>query len=121
MRDRRKKLIYWSVHLILLAGGIAVSIFRILPLQNSTIFLLGSFWVWTGLSAILNVNPMYAQQYDRRHQLLQAASSVGMGIAWVVLACFPGSKQALPVLLASTPFILLDLWCLVHKKRHAGK
>ena len=106
MQDNTKNLIYWSVYGILMAVGIVLSIFHILPVKNTTVLLLGLMWIWAGVSVILKVNTHYAQKYERKQQLVFSASNIGMGVAWSILSCTSLSGQAISVILISAPFLI---------------
>lgn len=118
MRDNTRKLIYWSVYGIFMAVGFVLSIFRILPVKNAVIFLLGLMWLWNGISLILKVNPQYAQIYERKDQLVISATTIGLGVSWSVLSCTSLSNQAMPVILVSVFFLIPNFLIYHHYKKN---
>lgn len=79
--QRYKKLIYWCIYMLLMFTGIGLRWYYILPIKNTAIFLFGFMWTWTGLSLLVKINPYFAQEYKRRHQLVFAATTMGLGVA----------------------------------------
>ena len=112
-----KKVIYWCVYVILLLSGICIKISNIIPVKNTTIFLFGLMWIWTGLSLICRINPYYAQKYERRYQFLFAVFSVGIGISWNIISLTYLSNQAIPMILISMPFLIADFILFLRYKK----
>lgn len=46
-----KKAVSYGGYLIVTAGGMAVSLFHVLPVENTVVFLLGLFWAWNSVSS----------------------------------------------------------------------
>ncbi len=115
MEMKGKQLIYWIGYSVILIIGIYLSANKIVPVQTASIFLLGLIWIWMGCTVIFKTNPYYAQKYVRKHQMLMALSSLGLGVSWVLLSLTPYSKRGIPVALVSVPFIFIDLWIYLHK------
>ena len=107
-RPRLNPFLYWSVYLFLMLIGILLRRYHILPIKNTSIFLLGLMWIWTGLSLFGSINPYFAQKYGRKQQLVFAAASVGLGVAWSIVSLSPLSNQALPMAIISLPFLIAD-------------
>lgn len=112
--DMRKKIVYWCIYFILLIGGMVVS-FKVLLLENTTIFLLGLIWIWTGTSLILKQNPYYGQKYSRKYQILLSISAIGLGIVWSIISFISLSNETVPMIFVSLPFVLFDFWIFLHK------
>lgn len=107
MNDTRKKWTYWGVYFILIVGGAVMSVFKILLIMNTAVFLLGLMWVWNGFSLLLKVNPYYAQQYGRKSQLGVAAAFCVLGVVWIGISFTALSNRALPMIFVSVPFIII--------------
>lgn len=99
-----KQILYWTGYLILLAAGMALSYYRLLPVRNTLIFLFSILWVWNGLSGLLGLNPQIKTD-DRRYRLIYCLAVAGMGLAWFPLSMLPQSHQARYVFLAAAPFL----------------
>lgn len=121
MNDKKKKWIYWGVYSILMAIGIVLSVFRILPVKNAVIFFFGLMWGWMGLSLLVKVNPYEIQKYGRKGQLGVEVAAIGLGVAWVVISCTELSQQALPMIYVSAPFIIIDTLIFLCNKRSGRK
>lgn len=115
IKVRAKRIIYWIGYAVILLTGIYLSTNRIVPIQTPLIFLLGLVWIWTGCTIIFKTNPYYAQKYMRKHQIIMAVTSLGMGISWVIISLTPLSKQGIPMIIVSIPFVLIDWWVYLHK------
>ena len=110
MSATTKKLIYWIGYLLLLAVGVWLSASKILSICNTTIFLLGLYWLWNAITLYLGWNPAFAQKYPRRALLGFAAAFAGLGIAWIAISFFTLSNEALPMILVSLPFLIWMGW-----------
>lgn len=115
--SKTKRYLYWVVYILLLLAGMGISYFDILPIVTTSIFLLGLFWIWTGISLIMQMNPHYAQQYCRREQFIFSATSIGLGVSWTIISCTEYSNQVLPMIIVSLPFLLPDLIMFIKRKR----
>lgn len=108
MKDSVRKVIYWSVYIVLLLGGLYLKIKNAISVENTTIFLFGLMWIWMSVSLLFQINPYYTQKYERKHQVLFAISSLGMGISWSIVSLTQFSNQAMPMILISIPFLIFD-------------
>lgn len=106
MSENIKRLLYWGVYIFLLLVGMAIRWFDILPIVTTSIFLLGLYWMWTGISLLIRINPHYAQKHDRKTQLVFSAASISLGIVWVVMSFSTYSSRAFPMLVVSVPFLI---------------
>lgn len=111
-----KKIIYWSVYIILLIGGMGLSLFEVFLLENTVIFLFGLMWIWIGISLILKVNPYFGQKYKRKYQILFSVTVIGLGIAWDIVSLMPLSKEGIPMIFVSMLFLILCLWIVFFKR-----
>ena len=112
-----KKVIYWSIYILLLFSGIALKMMNLLPIKATVIFLFGLMWIWTGVSLACRLNPYYAQNCARNSQLVFAVTSIGLGMAWLIISLTDLSSQAIPMILISTPFLVPDLIMFLRNKR----
>lgn len=117
MTDRKKKVIYWVGYLMLMALGVVVRMKGLLPIVNTTIFLFGLMWIWVGITVLCKSNPHFAQKHARKWQIVYALSSLGLGVAWVILSMTVSSQRGLPVAMVSLPFIALDAWAYSRNKK----
>ena len=115
MKKKPKQAIYWLGYFVILLAGMYLSRYQIISVQNTSIFLFGLMWIWTGSTVIFHVNPYYAQNYTRKYQLIIALSCLGLGVSWVIISLNKLSNQGIPILLISAPFLLIDLWVFLHK------
>lgn len=103
-----KKKLYWLGYAVLLVGGIAISLSRLLPVCNTYIFLMGMVWAWTGLMMVLNLTE-YRKAYSRSEtcKRIHGIIFLVMGAVWVPLSLTPLCNRGMPVLLCSAPFLAL--------------
>ena len=74
MCDCTKKLIYWSIYAVFFIAALSISLFRIILINNTAVFMFGLIWVWNGVSVIIKINPYHAQKYERKHQYVFAVT-----------------------------------------------
>lgn len=110
MKRRIKILLFFGIAGILLAVGTILSIFQILPIKSTSVFLMGITMLWTGVSLILKINIDLVEKYTRKIQWWLSATYTGLGIAWIVISCTPQSLSALPMIYVSTPFVLAAIF-----------
>jgi len=48
----KKQILYWSGLLFLTAAGVILCLKDVLPIKNTTIFFLGLYWLWRGISTL---------------------------------------------------------------------
>lgn len=118
-----KKMIYWLGYAVLLVGGIAVSMKRLLPIHNTYIYLMGTLFIWSGLLMVFNLSE-YGDVYRRSTvcKRIHGVIFMVMGGAWVPLSLTPLCNRGMPVLLCSVPFLaLLVLTASLDKKKRLNK
>ena len=104
MSKHLKLLVYLCGLLLFLGSGMAISYFRILPVCSTSIFLFSLLWIWIGLSGLLGLNPQINSE-SRRFRVIYCLSVIGLGAAWFPLSMLPQSHEAIPVILATAPFL----------------
>lgn len=85
------------------------------PCQNPNI-LFGTYWLWNAITLYFRFNPVFAAKDPRRAQLGYAATSAGLGIAWIIISFFALSNEAPPMLLVSLPFAVWMGWLRAKQK-----
>ncbi|MCI8423223.1 MAG: hypothetical protein HFF50_06805 [Lawsonibacter sp.] len=103
-----KRAVYWLGYAVLLAGGIFASWKRLLPVQNTYIFLMGLIWLWSGFLMAFNFSE-YGDHYKRSVacKRIHGVIFLAMGGVWIPLSLTPLAHRGMPVFLASVPFLLL--------------
>ena len=99
-----KLLFYLCGLLLFLGSGMAISYFRILPVRNTSVFLFSLLWIWVGLSGLLGLNPRINSE-NRRFRIIYCLAVIGLGAVWFPLSMLPQSHEAVPVILATAPFL----------------
>lgn len=111
-----EKIVYHMGWIALTVGGAAASIFRVLPIENTTVFLLGLFWVWNGVFALLGIPYPMTKTVCMAERRVWGTSGLTMGAVWTGMALTPLADQFWPMAAASTPFILVDILAKVYFK-----
>ncbi|MGI5964010.1 MAG: hypothetical protein ACOX7N_09960 [Lawsonibacter sp.] len=120
MKSSWKRAIYWVVYGLLLFGTVYIKATNRLPIQTTSVFLFGLMWIWKGVSLLCGINPDYAQRYARKVQFVFGITSLGMGITWSIISLTQFSKQVIPMVLISTPFLIPDFVLFLRDKKRKG-
>lgn len=111
MKDKiRKHIIFWSI-LVLLVLGAYWALILYDPrhmIQGRTTFLFGLTWIWNGIALLCHVNPLFAQEWERKHQIINAVNVACMGAAWVLLSFLGFADEILPITIVSLPFLVIE-------------
>lgn len=111
MGIKEKKKIFWSGYAVFLFLALYISIGEILPVKNTTIFLLGSMWIWNGIAVFLDANMLFLRPFVPGVRLLFSASILLLGVAWCIAACTSLANRGIPMLLLSLPFLMVAFFC----------
>lgn len=117
MNEKMKKLIYLGIYLFSICVGAVISVYKILPVKNTAVLLLGFTVIWTGIAFGLDLTPYHAQKYSRKSQWAVSASAIGLGAVWSVISCTSWANQALPMICVSVPFLLIDFVIWLYNKK----
>ena len=112
-----EKIVYQMGWIALTVGGAAASIFRVLPIENTTVFLLGLFWVWNGVFALLGIPYPMTKAACMAERRIWGASGLAMGAVWIGMSLTPLADQLWPMAAASVPFLLADILAGAYFKR----
>ncbi len=105
---KRETALYWLFYLLfalLCCGGILEGV---LPARNSAMLLLSILWAWTGLSALVGLDPPLMRRlrpaHLRRPYRLCALLYLALGAVWCGVSFTGLSTRALPVIAVTLPF-----------------
>ena len=112
-----KKLIYWIGYGCFVYFGFYATLKQILPVKSGSMFLLGLLWIWRSIALSSKIETHYAQKFSRRDQIILSVVDGCMGLSWVSLSLTEHSKQLLPILLVSLPFLIASYF-LFQRYRH---
>ena len=98
---------YWAGMAVSLILGAVLP--GMVPVRSGGLFLLGFFWIWNGLTTVLRCNPFFGGKYDRKREVILALTTVLMGAGWIGIAFLDRSRQMIPMLLVTAPFLAVIL------------
>ena len=101
---KRETALYWLIYLLLVALSASAIMEGVLMVQNTTIILFGLLWLWTGVAALVGLNPPLLRLPTLRTLRLCALLCVALGAVWIGMSLTALSNQALPMVAVSAPF-----------------
>lgn len=102
----RKHILYWLGYLLLLGGGIAAVWTRLIPMQNTTTFLMALFFLWNGCLLLLNQNPIFHVE-PKRYMVICAVSMLALGLVWIPVSMHPQANQGWLQVVTGIPVLLV--------------
>ena len=113
----RKHILYWLGYLLLLGGGIAAVYIRLIPTQNTTMFLLALFFLWNGCLLLLNQNPIFHVE-PKRYMVIYAVSILILGLLWIPVSVHPLANQGWLQAVTGIPILLVIFAAHLHDRRN---
>ena len=101
---KRETALYWLIYLLLVALSASAIMEGVLMVRNTTILLFGLLWLWTGVAALVGLNPPLLRLPTLR--TLRALLCVALGAVWIGMSLTALSNQALPMVAVSAPFAI---------------
>ena len=99
-----RKAIYLISFFLVLGAGLVLSATRIIPTENTVIFLFALDGIRSGLAGLLGLHPGLISQ-PKGYRMSFSLADIGLGLVWLPLSLSPLSHQGLPVFLTAAPFL----------------
>ena len=120
-----KKYAFYLSGIILLEGA-AYTLILTRTIQVDAILTMGLFWIWTGITLMLDRIPGKDRgQFDRYEKHVYGLATAVMGVLWSVISFTPLVDEWIPVLLTLVPPVLVALggrrWYVEHMRSRDWK
>ena len=104
---KRETALYWLFYLLFAVLGYTAMLEGVLVVQSPAVFLLSLLWAWTGVAAILKLEPPLLRVPAPGIRLICALLYIALGLVWAALSFTGLAGQAALLVGVTVPFAVV--------------